>query len=168
MTRKTFSAPPRRPGEVRRHFAYGLNMDDRLVRAICPRARLAGPGMLAGYRFRITRYGMATVVPDARARTYGVVWEIARRDERMIDRFEGVREHFYRKRLLPVHLHAEEGEAAVPCLVYVAAHFEAGRPREGYMERVLSAARRHGLPDPYLAELRRWHAGPRHKGTDWT
>jgi len=142
-------------------------MDDRLVRAICPRARLLGTGMLAGYRFRITRYGMATVVPDPQARTHGVVWEIARRDERMIDRFEGVGEHVYRKRLLPVHLHVEPGEAALPCLVYVAAHFEAGRPREGYMERVLAAARRRHLPAPYLAELRRWHAGPRHKGAGW-
>ena len=44
----------------------------------------------------------------------------------------------------------------ITALVYVARPLGCGRPRPGYMELVLAAAREWNLPAAYTASLRRW------------
>ncbi len=46
-------------------------------------------------------------------------------------------------------------------IVYIDDGIAPGRPRPGYLERVLTGAGEHSLPDDYLDYLRRWADAPR-------
>ncbi len=117
----------------------------------CPTARLLGPGLLPAYRILINRQGLATVVPAREGRVFGLLWEIAPADERALDWFEGVERRLYRKRECDV---TAKG-ATCRALLYEATERRAGAPRVGYLEEIIAAATACGLPEPYLAELRR-------------
>ena len=50
-----------------------------------------------------------------------------------------------------------------PILVLRASH-KSGKPKAGYLESVLAAARAHGLPDGYVYELEHGEPAPRKAG----
>ncbi len=134
------------------HFAYGSNMDRAVMRRHAPRPEPIGVGSLAHHRFVITADGYASVVP-ARAQTvYGVLWRLTPRDRATLDAWESVGSGQYRAEFLPVRGAGRRYSA----LVYVARRQPAGRPKAGYMELVLAAARAWNLPDKYVEALQAW------------
>lgn len=134
------------------HFAYGSNMDRMLMRRHAPRAIALGVASLANHRFVITADGYASVEPADAATVHGVLWRITPRDRIMLDRWESTACGQYRSEMLPVH--GNGGRR--PALVYVARRCGAGRPKAGYMELVLAAARAWNLPQRYVASLQHW------------
>ena len=58
----------------------------------------------------------------------------------------------YRRRMLAVSC----GGRRLPALVYVARERRAGRPKPGYQDLVVAAARAWGLPGAYVGALARW------------
>src|SRR5262249_29359823 len=148
--------PHRRPwtsnGGYRLYFAYGMNMHRAEMAHRCPGALLRGTVRLEDYRFLITARGVATVVPAPNSLVHGVLWNLTSRDEANLDSFEGVRSGFYRKRRVTVL--DDSGEAHA--FVYVASNSTPGRPRPGYLETILEAARCHEMPEGYLIELTTW------------
>ncbi len=135
------------------HFAYGANMDEAQMRRRCRAATPIGVGRLRGYRFIINTQGWATVVSDARSEVHGVVWAITQSDELALDRYEDVKEGVYAKLQVDVTLGSG---AKVRALAYIAADRVPGRPRGGYLPRIVAAAERWNLPEVYVAELRKW------------
>ena len=134
-------------------FAYGSNMDRAQMRERCPASRLLGHALLWGWRFRITRHGYATVVPEPGAVVHGVLWEVAPADEVALDAYEGVAEHLYAK----VKLLAEPVSGpTVMAMVYLMNDEEPGEPLPGYLETVIAAAKGHYFPDEYCRELATW------------
>jgi len=133
------------------HFAYGSNMDVAAMRRRCPTARFEGRAVLPGYRFMIMREGYATIVPAPGAGVHGVLWRIAVRDLAALDAYEGLACGLYRAVTLPVVADRRRR----PALVYVAASRLRGRPRSGYMESVMAAAREARLPPDYIRDLAR-------------
>lgn len=115
----------------------------------CPGAALLGAAELPGFRFAINRVGLATVVPAARSRVLGVMWRLTPRDEIVLDEFEGVDERLYAKERVRVRMDGARSSA----LIYRATESRPGPPRTGYLERIISAARAHGLADDYVSEL---------------
>lgn len=93
------------------------------------------------------------MVSDARGEVHGVVWAITQSDERALDRYEDVKEGVYTKRRVDVTLGSG---AKVRALAYIAADRVSGRPRGGYLPRIIAAAERWNLPEAYVAELRTW------------
>jgi hypothetical protein len=69
--------------------------------------------------------------------------------EETLDGLEGVASAHYMKRYLTVALTGGSRLA----LVYVAANAEPGRPRPGYLQKIMRAARDLGFPPEYLAKL---------------
>jgi hypothetical protein len=136
------------------YFAYGSNMDVAQMASRCPGAVLIAPGLVRGYRFRINSRGVATLVPEEGAVVYGLCWTLSAPDERTLDRYEGVGEGLYAKLYLPV-VGPVDGQEAL-CLTYLAADFEPGEPRTGYLDRIVAAAVCQGLPESYITELREW------------
>lgn len=138
---------------LRYYFAYGSNMDEQQMyrRCMCP--ELMGLATLPGWRFRINSRGVATVVPEDGSTVYGVLWVIDEEDEQRLNRYEGVDAGYYVKRTETVY---GEGEVALEALLYVATDDEPGSPRPGYLEWIVAAACRHGLPPWYVEELRGW------------
>lgn len=144
-----------RRGCVPLYFAYGANMDAAAMALRCPVSRLLGGGHLPGYRFIIMREGYASVVRDPRHIVWGVLWELALDDIPALDRYEGVAGGLYTKASQPVRTASGVRRA----LIYLGCSTAPGRPRPGYLEAVVAAARAAQLPPAYVRELSTWMRG---------
>jgi hypothetical protein len=136
------------------HFAYGANMSRAVMRKHARDARPFGVAELADHRFVITGDGYASVAPSPGRMVYGVLWRITLRDRATLDAWENVPGGLYRVVTLPVR---HEG-ALKPALVYQARPKGEGRPKPGYIELVVAAAREWNLPEPYVRLLLDWAA----------
>lgn len=134
------------------HFAYGSNMHRGVMRKHAPTAAPVGMARLAEYRFVITSDGYASVEPSRRRAVYGALWRLAPRDRVTLDLWENIAAGQYRAEILPV---LQSGRRR-PALVYVARPRPLGRPKGGYMEIVVAAARALELPGDYVASLEEW------------
>lgn len=139
---------------TRLYFAYGSNLSLTQMCARCPQAVPVAAQVLADYRLafvgertlRWGRGGVATVVPHKGACVHGALYRLNRRDELVLDGFEGVAGGHYRREL---QLFPDSPE---PVLVYVAsAGVEAyNMPNAKYLAVIRQGFVDWGLP---LAEL---------------
>lgn len=132
------------------YFAYGSNMDVGQLIQRCPAATLGRVSELPGHRLLINSRGVATVVADPSRVVMGLLWLLTAPDVVALDRSEGVAKGLYRKAYYLVDSGAGTSEA----LVYVATDSVPGKPRPGYLEKILAAAALIELPLTYIAELR--------------
>ncbi len=141
------------------YFAYGSNMDSQQMAGRCTHATDAGLGTLPHHRFIINQRGVASIVPSLGTDVHGRLWWLDPQDEESLDRYEGVAKGFYRKIVFTIE--RPGGMPTTRALVYVASDQKAGTPREGYLERVIAAARELDLPAEYVSELETWLAPPK-------
>ena len=134
------------------HFAYGSNMSRTLMHRRCPTAVAIGTARLDRWRFIVTRDGYASIVPAPGEIVQGVLWRLAPRDLAAVNAYESLDSGLYRRRELPVLC----GGQRVRALVYVGRERRAGRPKPGYQDLVVQAARDWQMPDDYVRALRRW------------
>jgi hypothetical protein len=153
------------------HFAYGSNMHRAVMRRHAPAAAPVGVAELADYRFIITADGYASVEPMRAHRVHGVLWRLTPPDRVTLNAWENVAGGLYRAETLLVYRAGRRW----PVLVYVGRPRHAGRPKAGYMELVIAAAREWKLPQAYVDSLRQWlptrslRAGARQLGEfGWT
>lgn len=137
------------------HFAYGSNMSRAAMRGRCPDARPIGLARLAGWRFIINLDGYASVLQQPGSIVHGVLWQVSMRDLAALNAYEGIDRGLYRACDLPVMASGLRKRA----LVYLAGRRGAGRPRPGYLEGVVTAAREWQLPEAYVAALQGWSQG---------
>jgi gamma-glutamylcyclotransferase (GGCT)/AIG2-like uncharacterized protein YtfP len=131
------------------HFAYGSNMDRALMRANCPLAKPLGTAVLRDHRFIIAACGYASVEPCTGASVHGVLWRLTPRDVEALDGYESVATGLYDRDMLTV----QGRTGRTTALVYVACARGRGRPKPGYLELVVAAARDWQLPDDYVMSL---------------
>jgi gamma-glutamylcyclotransferase (GGCT)/AIG2-like uncharacterized protein YtfP len=134
------------------YFAYGSNMSRALMRRHCPAAKEIGTALLAGYRFVITVDGYASIVPQPGETAHGVVWRLTPRDLAALNTYESLDSGLYRQVTLPIFAAGRR----IAALVYIARPRGEGRPKPGYLDLVIAAARDWGLPDDYVRTLERW------------
>jgi gamma-glutamylcyclotransferase (GGCT)/AIG2-like uncharacterized protein YtfP len=134
------------------YFAYGSNMDPRIMRKTVPEAKVRAPGRLDGFRLEFNVYsdrwegGAANLEPDENAHLWGVIWEIGPDDLAKLDTFIG-HPTFYRREDVAVHV----GDETLECVTYRVAHQRGFvRPTNSYMARVRGAIRMQGLPPEAL------------------
>lgn len=148
----------------RRHayFAYGSNLCVRQMAQRCPDAANPRPATLADHDWLINERGVATVEPFDGSQVHGVVWRLSDRDLATLDSAEGVPVRYRRDRLT---VHTDDGP--FQAWVYIDHRVDPGPPRPGYLERIVDAARHHGLPHRWIEFLRRWDPAhwPRPRGT---
>ncbi len=135
------------------YFAYGSNMNQSQMSKRCPGAVCLGTAMLSGYKFTINERGVATVVPGQSSHVYGVLWRINDADEDTLDDYEGVPWRTYSKKTVLVE---RDTGATQKALIYVASNRTPGKPRKGYLEGIINAAKEHSLPSKYIKELASW------------
>jgi hypothetical protein len=143
------------------HFAYGANMSAAVMRKYAPTARALGPATLADHRFVITADGYASVEPERGLAVHGLLWRITPRDRVLLDAWENVEAGLYRAEIVPVR----RKRCSAPALVYFARRNGDGRPKPGYMELVIAAARQWELPGAYIRSLEAF-AALRPRGAD--
>ena len=134
------------------HFAYGANMSRAIMKRHARDAEPLGVAELSGHRFVITGDGYASVEPRPAETVHGVVWRITPRDRVTLDAWENVPAGLYRAGTVPVR----HGGELMPALVYFARPRGEGRPKSGYLEMVLAAAREWQLPGSYVRSLEAW------------
>lgn len=134
------------------HFAYGSNMSAALMRRQCPDARLEGCACLPGYRFIIMRSGFASVAPAPGCCVQGLLWRVTPRDVAALNIYENLDGGLYRAVTMALVMHRRRRAA----LVYIGCDRVCGRPRPGYLDIVIEAARDAGFPPRYLRGLARW------------
>jgi gamma-glutamylcyclotransferase (GGCT)/AIG2-like uncharacterized protein YtfP len=134
------------------HFAYGSNMHRAVMRKHAPAAQSLCPARLEAYRFVITADGYASVAPDSSRCVHGLLWRLTPRDRVTLDLWENIASGLYRAEMLPV----TDAGGRRRALVYVARRRPLGRPRPGYMEIVVKAARELELSADYIASLEEW------------
>ena len=136
-----------------RYFAYGSNMDPRLMAKAAPAATVVGPGRLRGFRLEFNVYsdrwegGAANLEPDADAYVWGVVWDLDEEDLDNLNTFAG-HPTFYRREDVEVTTPSGETEE---CVTYRVAHQQGYvRPTPAYVASLRGAARMQGLPPEAL------------------
>lgn len=137
----------------RRHpyFAYGSNLCAHQMASRCPDAGAPRPAVLSDHNWLINQRGVATVEPFAGNKVHGVLWQLSERDLVRLDSAEGVPVRYRRERLT---VHTDD--TALPAWVYIDHRVMPGRPRPGYLPRVIDGARHHGLPQRWIDYLHRW------------
>ena len=134
------------------HFAYGSNMHRAVMRRHAPEAVPIGVARLAGFRFIITTDGYASIKPQPADTVHGVLWRLTPRDRATLDLWENIAGGLYRAETLAV----DHAGSRRPALIYRARPRPPGRPKRGYMEIVVAAARGWDMPAPYIASLEEW------------
>ncbi len=135
------------------YFAYGSNIDVMGMRWRCPGAKMVEIAQLRDFRFLINTRGLATIVPQKDCAVYGILWTITESDEEVLDHYEGVAVELYYKTTVKIETKTAHDREA---LVYIANDTDAGTPWSSYLDNIVAAARRHGLPDEYVEELKSW------------
>lgn len=144
------------------HFAYGSNMHRAIMRRHAAAAEPLGVATLADHRFVITGDGYASVDRAIARTVYGVLWRLTPRDRVTLDGWENVAGKLYRAETIPVRYDGRLHNA----LVYLARPSGEGRPKAGYMELVVAAARQWKFPQAYITDIAQWlPAGPAAPGT---
>jgi gamma-glutamylcyclotransferase (GGCT)/AIG2-like uncharacterized protein YtfP len=134
------------------YFAYGSNMDQTAMAQRCPASKPVGIARLMRHRFFIFEGGYASVIRDPQRVVWGLLWDLALADVPALDRYESLSTGLYTKVVQPV-VTAQGSRRAV---VYVGRSAKPGAPKPGYMESVVDAATKAGLPQDYVRGLRGW------------
>jgi hypothetical protein len=149
-------------GRLSWYFAYGSNMnaarlfDERLAPAGVPRGERVA-GRLAGWRLAFNKRarlppgaGAGNIVPTADGVVHGTLNLLPPDGFAILDRYEGVADGHYERRLMPV-VRTDSGET-VEAVTYVALRVGEGlRPTRAYLGHLLAA--RDLLPEDYCAWL---------------
>lgn len=134
------------------HFSYGSNMDRTAMGRRCPGATCLGRAILEDHRFLITTDGYASVLRAPGEAVHGVLWRLTPRDLSALNAYENLDSGLYSRAMMPVR----SDERRVSALVYLGRSRSFGKPKPGYMEAVVDAARAAHLPLAYVGNLQRW------------
>jgi hypothetical protein len=119
----------------------------------CPGAKPLGAAVLDNFRFVITADGYASVSPAPGESVHGVLWKLTPRDLAALNIFESLDSGLYRHVMLPVRIGGRRMQAGV----YLGRRHE-GKPKPGYLELIVAAAREWNLPESHIVQLQRWSA----------
>ncbi len=146
----------------RLYAAYGSNLNIQQMASRCPGAKLYGTGVIENFelQFKVSLTVRSLRSPPKDGASVPVaVWEISKRNEQALDRYEGYPSHYF-KQDVPVQLDGKE----VTAMVYVMnLKMDFGLPapyyydvvREGYEDCGLDpAALEQALRREYRAVLR--------------
>lgn len=122
----------------------------------CPHSPLSGTGWLQGWRLTFGggdigwEGALATVVEDADAQVFVVLYDVPVEDEESLDRWEGSELGIHRK----VRLRIDTADGPVLAWLYVLDAYEGGLPSARYLGVMAEAAEIAGAPVEYVRDLR--------------
>lgn len=124
-----------------KYIAYGSNMSQEQMAFRCPEARLVGTGYIE--KARLEFYLHATVEPTRRKadRVPVAVWEISKKDEQSLDRYEGCPNYYIKQECL---VSMNDG-TRIKGMIYLMNIIRTQPPTMGYYEGIRSAYNELGL-----------------------
>jgi cation transport regulator ChaC len=117
-------------------------------------AQISRHARLASEPFIINSDGVATIIKSPGNQVIGVLWDIKKKCEESLDKYEGVKSRIYLKNIMPIlRVNGEKADA----LIYIASNAAFGDPRPGYLEKIIIGAEENHLPHDYIENtLRSW------------
>lgn len=115
-----------------KYLAYGSNLSIEQMGYRCPDAKIVGKAVLKDWKL-VFRYH-ATVEPCVGRSVPVLVWEMSPRDEKRLDRYEGVPKYYF-KRNVEVEMTDLDGKnpRKITAMLYImTAGSELEVPSEGY------------------------------------
>lgn len=149
------------------YFAYGSNLNPDQMQRRCPGHVVVGMAALHEYRltFPLTSHdwggGVASVAPSHGTSVWGMVYELTDEHLAALDRYEGFQgpgdqHNVYDREGVFVEL-TRPDDGSIPRRIraycYVARPANPAPPSRRYLDAILEGARRHRLPDEYVAAL---------------
>lgn len=131
---------------MRRYFAYGSNMDATQMKERCPQSEKKEAAELSGYEFFINKRGVANIRLNKDKKVIGIVYDITEEDERKLDKCEGVQ----------FGTNTKENLQSINSFYYLAKETDEGKPRDGYLEKIIKAGQDNEFPESYIDELKNW------------
>ena len=131
-------------------------MDPDQMHDRCPHSPSRGSGWLVGWRLTFGgedlgwEGALATVVEDAGAQVFVMVYDVPPQDEQALDRWESADSGLYRK----IRVRVQTMRDDELCWLYVLDGYEGGLPSARYLGLMADAAEKAGAPDDYVQELR--------------
>ncbi|WP_250286415.1 MULTISPECIES: gamma-glutamylcyclotransferase [unclassified Frankia] len=138
------------------YAAYGSNLDPAQMKERAPHAPVIGTGWIRNWRLTFGgedvgwEGALATIVESPGSRVYVMLYDVAKRDLRQLDVWEGVEASLYTR--IRVRIFTLDGEALA--WTYVLDAYEGGLPSKRYVAIMADAAERAGAPSDYVADLR--------------
>lgn len=133
------------------YIAYGSNLNLQQMQYRCPTAKLVGTGEIQDYELQFkgsARGAHATIAPSPGKSVPVAVWTLERRDERMLDCYEGYPSYYFKK-TLPVQMQDEK----IRGMVYIMDQkMDFGAPTRQYLETVRQGYRDCGLDSAVLEQ----------------
>jgi gamma-glutamylcyclotransferase (GGCT)/AIG2-like uncharacterized protein YtfP len=139
------------------YAAYGTNLDPEQLILRCPHSPVHGTGWLNGWRLTFGgedvgwEGALATVVEEAGATVWVMLYDVTGYDAERLDQWEGADLGLYRK----VRVRVSTLEGDVLAWTYVLDAYEGGLPSARYLNMIAGAAQQAGAPDIYSDELRK-------------
>ena len=146
-----------------KYIAYGSNMVQEQMAVRCPDAKLIGTGYIAGARLEFYLHATVEKTGDMRNRVPVAVWEISDRDERNLDRYEGV-PSYYIKEKWPVRM-ADGSE--IRGMIYLMKMIRKSPPHTQYYDGIANAYRKLGLSSQIRTVLKPALERSLQRGTAW-
>jgi len=134
------------------YIAYGSNLSVAQMAHRCPEARIAGMAALKDWKLVFRTH--ATIEPCEGRVVPVLIWEISRKDERNLDRYEGWPE-YYRKEDLTVTMTDLDGKnpQEITAMVYIMQDgHDLMPPWQSYYDVLLEGYERFGF-NSYQLEL---------------
>ena len=138
------------------YAAYASNLDPHRMAERAPYSPVAGSGWLRGWRLTFGGAdlgwdgALATVVEDAGASVFVVLYDMHPLDEGSLDVWEGIDLGVWRK--VRVRVDTLDGDELA--WLYVLDDYEGGLPSAHYLGTLADAAEAGGAPAEYVAWLR--------------
>lgn len=134
------------------YFAYADNMDENIVRGVCPGAWLEGIGELRKYRFTFDANGRPTITKDENSSIWGVAWYLSNKDIYLLDKKEA-RESGEFKRIT-VEIIIEKVKPA-QAFIYLTNYYGEPVINISLLDLVIDQAIYWALPGDYITYLKK-------------
>lgn len=143
------------------YFAYGSNLSVDRKEGRTGRIRKAHLCRLPGYRLAFNKRSdldgtaRANIIEDKSNDVWGVVYLCDGAAMTKMDEFEGVAGGHYRRHKVQVIIASER--MPIDAVTYVAGEefiFPEGEPSNEYLDWILDGARKQGLPDNYIKQMK--------------
>ena len=117
------------------YFAYGSNLNHEQMKRRCSGAKYIKKHPLKSYKLCFSHktkhsiYGHANIVKNKKSKVLGALWNINKKDEKELDRYEGVDYNYYQKEYFTL-----KGKKV---LVYIQNIYYLKKPNSTYLHTII-------------------------------
>lgn len=134
------------------YFAYADNMNENIVRGICPGISFEGIGELKKHRFTFDANSRPSIIADENNSIWGVVWYLSNKDIYLLDKKESKGSGEFKRIIVEVTV---EKIKPVQAFIYLTDTYGEPSINTSLLDLVIDQAIYWALPGDYIAYLKK-------------